>query len=255
VSVTLYAIPPSHPSNAAKAMLERKGMEHKVIELTPGLHAAAVRALGFRKGTVPALKLDGKRVQGSRQISRALESAYPEPRLFPADAQQRLAVEEAERWGEEEFQNTPRMLTRWLTVNRPELRVHMASESGMPAPSVLGRANAPIARYFARKVGADDTERVAAIVAGLPAQLDHIDALIADGAIGGTEPNAADFQIAATARALISFEDLAPLFEGRPTAALAARLLPDYPTHVPAGMVPAEWLAALGLRPGPSASP
>ena len=241
VSVTLYAIPPSHPSHAARLMLEHKGVEHKVVNLVPGMHAAGVRALGFRSGTVPALKVDGRRVQGSRRISQALEEAYPEPRLFPADAQG-AAVAEAERWGDEVFQQAPRFITRWLTVNRPEMRIHMATEAGLPAPALVGRTNAPIARYFARKVGADDTERVRAIAAALPAQLDHVDGLIADGVIGGQERNAADFQIGATARVLMTFEDLAPLFEGRPTATLATSLIPEYPTAVPAGFVPSEWI-------------
>ena len=242
VSVTLYAIPPSHPSHAARLMLEHKGVQHKVVNFVPGMHAAGVRALGFRSGTVPALKVDGRRVQGSRQISQALEEAYPEPRLFPADAAQGAAVAEAERWGDEVFQQTPRLITRWLTVNRPEMRVHMATEAGLPAPAMVSHANAPIARYFARKVGADDTERVRAIAAALPAQLDHVDGLIADGVIGGPERNAADFQIGATARVLMTFEDLAPLFVGRPTATLATGLIPEFPSSVPAGFVPAEWV-------------
>ena len=62
VSVTLYAIPPSHPSHAARLMLEHKGVQHKVVNFVPGMHAAGVRALGFRSGTVPALKVDGRRV-------------------------------------------------------------------------------------------------------------------------------------------------------------------------------------------------
>ena len=248
VSVTLYAISPSHPSHAARLMLERKGIEHKVVNLVPGTHAAAVRALGFRRGTVPALKLEGSRVQGSRQIARALDEAQAEPGLFPADPEARLAVEEAERWGDEVFQDTPRFLTRWLAMNRPEMRVHMATEAGVPAPRLLGPANAPVARYFARKIGADDRERVAGLVAGLPAQLDHVDRLIADGVIGGTEPNAADFQIAPTLRVLMSYEDLAPAFEGRAAAALADRLLPEYPTMVPAGFVPPEWLEGWTAR-------
>ena len=137
------------------------------------------------------------------------------------------------------------MLTRWLTINRPDLRVHMAAEAGVPAPRLAGPANAPVARYFARKIGADDTERVRATVVGIPEQLDHVDGLIADGIIGGPNPNAADFQIAPSLRVLMTYEDLAPAFEGRPSAALAQRLLPTYPTSVPAGFVPADWLAAI----------
>ena len=250
MSVTLYAIPPSHPAHAARLMLEHKGIAHRVVNLVPGTHAVAVRALGFPRGTVPALKLEGRRVQGSRQIAQALEEAQAEPALFPADAEGRFGVEEAERWGDEVFQDTPRMLTRWLAMNRPEMRVHMATEAGVPAPRVVGPANAPIARYFARKVGANDGERVGALVAGLPAQLDRVDRLIADGVIGASEPTAADFQIAPTVRVLMNYEDLAPAVEGRPAGALATRLLPEYPMMVPAGFVPAQWLAELGGSKG-----
>lgn len=66
-------------------MLEHKGIEHKAVNLVPGAHAAALRLIGFRGGTVPALKLDGRRVQGTRAIARALDEAQPEPSLFPAD--------------------------------------------------------------------------------------------------------------------------------------------------------------------------
>ena len=245
MSVTLYAIPPSHAAHSARLMLERKGIEHRVVNLVPGTHALAVRALGFPGSTVPALKLEGRRVQGSRQIARALDEARPDPALFPADREERFAVEEAERWGDEDFQDRPRMLTRWLAMHRPEMRVHMATEAGVPVPRVLGPANAPIARYFARKIGADDGERVGALVTAIPAQLDRVDRLIGDGIIGGPEPNAADFQIAPTLRVLMSYEDLAPAFKGRPAGELATRLLPTYPTMVPAGFVPPEWAARL----------
>src|SRR5262245_39867223 len=219
-------------------MLRHKGIDHKVVELPPGTHAAALRALGFRAGTVPAMKLDGERVQGTRQIARALDEAQPDPPLFPADPERLVAVEDAERWADENFQNVPRFVTRWLTVTRPDMRVHMATEAGRPAPPRLGKANAPVARHFARKVGADDADRVRATLLTLPEALDRVDGWITDGVIGGDEPNAADFQIAPTVRVLLSFEDLAPLLEGRPAAELATRLLPEYPTMVPRGMVP-----------------
>src|SRR5829696_318279 len=105
---TLYSLTLSHPSQAARLMLERKGIEHRVKDLFPGGHPAQLRAAGFRGGTVPALKIDGRRVQGSTQISRALEEVQAQPRLFPADPQHRSAVEQAEAWGEHELQPVPR---------------------------------------------------------------------------------------------------------------------------------------------------
>jgi glutathione S-transferase len=249
VSATLYGMAPSHPSHSARLMLERKGIDYKYVELVPGMHAAALWPLGFRGGTVPALKLDGKRVQGSRAIARALDEAQPEPGLFPTDPELRARVEEAEGWGDDILQLLPRRLTRHIALTRSDLRVHMAGEAGVPAPGLVGPANAPIAWYFARKVDATDPDRVREVVVTMPAILDQVDSLLADGTIGRDDPNAADFQIAPSVRALMTFEDLAPVFEGRRAAEFAARLLPDYPSTIPAGFVPAEWLRELETTP------
>lgn len=245
MGATLYGMAPSHPSHVARLMLERKGIEHRVVELPPGTHAAALRPLGFRRGTVPALKLDGHRVQGTLEISRALEEIQPEPPLFPADPRRRAAVTEAERWGDQVLQSVPRLLTRRTALRRPELRVHMAREARMPAPRLLGRLNAPVAWWFARKVGATDDARVRRALEELPAMLDRVEGLIAEGVLGSTEPNAADFQIAPSIRALLTFEDLAPLIGDREGSRYARSILPDYPTTVPAGLLPPDWLAPL----------
>jgi glutathione S-transferase len=66
--------------------------------------------------------------------------------------------------------------------------------------------------------------------------------LISEGVIGGDEPNAADLQIATSVRAILTVQDLKPLFEGRPAAELAMRYLPDLGNDFPAGMLPAEFL-------------
>jgi glutathione S-transferase len=238
--VKLYSLSLSHPSQAARLMLERKGIEHDVNDLLPGFHPLQLRLAGFRGGTVPALKIDGRRVQGSLEISRALDEVQPEPGLFPADPARRGAVEEAEAWGERELQPVPRRIFRWAVAHRPALRRWLAEDIGMPAPGMMATANIPVARYFAGKVDAND-QNVEADVARLPELLDHVDSLIAAGTIGGEVPNAADYQIATTVRTLIAFDDLRPLVEGRPAADLALRLLPGYPGPITLGLPP-EWL-------------
>jgi glutathione S-transferase len=85
-------------------------------------------------------------------------------------------------------------------------------------------------------------ERLASDLAGLPAKLDHVDELAASGVIGARQPNAADLQIAATLRVLLTVGDLRPLFDGRPAERLARRCFPEYPGEVPAGAYPAGWL-------------
>jgi glutathione S-transferase len=110
----------------------------------------------------------------------------------------------------------------------------------VPAPRLMAVVNAPVARALARKSGAY-ADRVRADVAALTAKLDHVDELIAAGAIGGEEPNAADYQIGTSVGALMAFEDLRPLIEPRPAADLARRLLPPFAGPVPS-ILPRDWV-------------
>jgi glutathione S-transferase len=248
VGITLYGTPPSPPSHTARLMLERKGIEHKTVWLLPGLWPALLRTRGFRGSTVPAMKIDGRKLQSSRAISRALEEAKPDPPLFPADPERRLEVEEAERWGDEVLQDIPRRIIRWLAVHRPETKVMIAKEVGMPLPRVAAFVNTPMARHLANKVDAND-EVVSETIARVPEVLDHVDELISRGVIGSEDPNAADFQIAASVRALLTVQDLRPITEGRPAAALALRFLSEFGNEFPPGLLPPDWLTvAEGAR-------
>jgi hypothetical protein len=76
---------------------------------------------------------------------------------------------------------------------------------------------------------------VRASVEGLPELLDRVDALIAEGTIGGAAPNAPDFQILSSVRVLLEFEDLAQLLEGRACAPAARLLFPDWAGPIPSG--------------------
>jgi len=239
--IKLYGTKPSPPSHSVRLMLEYKGLDYKPIWLPPGLHPVLLRTRGFRGATVPALKLDGRRLQRSRAIARALEELKPEPPLFPADPERRLAVEEAERWGDEVLQDVPRRIVRWLSVHRPETRVMIAKDIGAPLPRFAAWISAPSARYMANKVGTDAEVKNA--IGLVPEVLDHVDGLIDDGVIGGEQPNAADLQIAANVRALMTVRDLDPLTQGRPAADLAMRLIPEFGNDFPAGLLPAEWLS------------
>jgi len=241
VSARLYVLSLSHPSWAARLMLERKGIEHRVTTLVPGMHPPVLRAAGFARGTVPALKLDGRRIQGSLDIAHALEEYRPEPLLYPADRDRRHAVEQAERWGEAVLQPVPRRIIRRATVRSPAMRRFIAADSRIPFPGVVGPGLVPVAHVFARRVGASE-DRAWADVSELPTLLHRVDEIIAEGAIGGAEPNAADFQIGTTLRALLAFPELRPVIEGRPAEALARRILPGFPDF-PASFPP-EWLAA-----------
>jgi glutathione S-transferase len=242
--VRLYSFKISNPSTTAKLMLDRKGVEYKTVELLPGIHPLLLWASGFRRGTVPAMKLDGRKIEGSIEIGRELDRLVPEPSLFPSDPEARRAVEEAEAWGDSELQMVPRRIARWHFANDNGARARLAREMKIPLPGLVGSLNAPIARWQARRADADEAH-VREALTNLPATLDRVDGYIAAGVIGGEEPNAADFQIAPSVRILTAADDLAPLLAGRPCEAHAKRFVPKYPQSPP--MLPRELLALAGL--------
>src|SRR4051812_11910580 len=238
MGIKLYGTKPSPPTHSVRLMLEAKRLDYKPVWLLPGLHPALLRTRGFRGGTVPALKIDGRRVQRSLEIARALDQLQPEPPLLPADPEQRRQVEEAERWADEVLQDVPRRIVRWLSVHRPETRVMIAREIGVPLPRFAAWINAPTARYMANKVDSD--REINNAIGAVGEVLDHVDELIEQDVIGGEVPNAADFQIATSVRALLTVRDLDRATQGRPSAELAMRLVPRFGNDFPAGLLPAE---------------
>lgn len=239
VEVKLYWFGLSHPAAAARKMLEAKGVEFQSIEVLPGTQRVHLRLAGFREGTVPAVKLHGRRVQGSLAISRALDEAFPEPPLFPAEEPARSAVAEAERWGERELQPAPRILIRWGLVHDLRLRRWLAENGGLPVPALSARTSGPVARYYARAIGADEAA-VRRVLADLPGLLDRADELLAAGVLETSPPNAAALQVLSSVRALHSFTDLAELVGAHPVADAGAALFADFPGPVP-GFLPREW--------------
>jgi glutathione S-transferase len=244
----LYVLPASHPAFTARLMLEHKGISYKRTDLLPVVSKGVLRAVGFPGVTVPALKIDGRKVQGSREISRELDRLRPEPPLFPADAEKRAAVEEAERFGDEVLQPPLRQIL-WWTFKHDKGPMRSYSEGaklGVPI-SLAMKTAAPIIAISAR-VNESDDDTVRRSLAELPQMLQKVDDLIAAGVIGGDQPNAADFQIATTLRLAMTLDDLCRAIESRPAGQLAMRLVPDYPGHTPP-ILPPAWLEPLRGEP------
>jgi glutathione S-transferase len=244
----LYAIPASHPSIAAALMLEHKGVPYKRTDLLPVISKGVLRTVGFSGVTVPALKIGGDKIQGSRQIARELERLRPEPPLFPADPEQRAAVEEAERFGDEELQHPIRQLL-WWSIKREREPLRSYSEGArLGAPiGLLVKTAAPIVALSARFNEASD-ENARRDLELFPGLLDRVDAWIQSGVLNGERLNAADFQIAPSLGLAMTLDDLRPAIEDRPAGALARRVVPNYPGRMPP-VLPAEWLAPLRSEP------
>jgi glutathione S-transferase len=244
----LFVIPASHPSIAVELMLKHKGITYKRTDLLPVISKGVLRAAGFPGVTVPALKVDGAKVLGSRPIARELDRLAPEPPLLPADPAQRAAVEEAERFGDEELQHPVRQIL-WWGMKRDHSPLRSYSEGariGMPIGLAVKTA-APIVALSARFNEASD-ENARRALEKLPTLLDKVDALVESGVVNGERPNAADFQIAPSIGLAMTLDDLRPLIENRPAGDLARRFVPDYPGKMPP-VLPPEWLAPLRGEP------
>jgi glutathione S-transferase len=146
----LYVVHGSHPCAAVEKAMSIKGLSYDVTEWPPTLHAPMQLAL-FGARTVPALKLDGEKISGSRAIMRRLDRLRPDPPLYPADATARARVEEAELWGDEVFQPIARELIWAGFTHSPAAMVSYGEHSRLPLPAPAIRAMAPaVARVGAR---------------------------------------------------------------------------------------------------------
>ncbi len=238
----LYALPASHPCAAVAAALRLKQIEFERVELMP-LTQLIVGPLRYGGSTVPGMRIDGERIVGSRAIMRRLDQLVPDPPLLPPVGSPSYArVLDAERWGDELLQSVPRRVLDLSFVRQPAAMLSYAADAKLLLPLDLMRPAAPlVARLMAIQNGAREAA-VRADLAALPAQLQRIDDWIAAGLLGGELPNAADLQIGSSVRLLRTVADLRPTIDAYRAAELA-RHFPPTIGEVPAGTLPAAWIA------------
>ncbi|MEH3052551.1 MAG: glutathione S-transferase N-terminal domain-containing protein [Patulibacter minatonensis] len=241
-SLVLHVLPPSHPCLTARAALRFKRLDYERVDLPLGQHVDEMAAIyGAGHTTVPGLLVNGEPVHGSRAILARLEELQPEPSLFPAAIADQ--VREAERWGDEVFQDLGRRLPWGALHFRPEALGVLAGASEPLDPAGTDSAIRMIRGTW--KYHRLDAVVLAADLQALPGFLEHIDALVGAGVLGGAQPNAADLQIGATLRVLLSVEDLHPLLLDRPAITLAERFFPRGAIGgIPAGAYPSGWVPA-----------
>jgi glutathione S-transferase len=144
---TLWQIDISHYSEKARWALEYKGVDHVRRSPLPGTHIPI--ALVLTRGaqpTVPILQLEGRAIGDSTEIIAALESNFPDPPLYPIDAEERARAVELEEWFDENLGPHTRLLPFYELIQEPELFAEVASES---VPGPLGKAK-PVVGAYAR---------------------------------------------------------------------------------------------------------
>jgi glutathione S-transferase len=225
----LYVLPGSHPSAAVAAALELKRLPYRRIDLLP-LTPLLVGPFLYGGTTVPGARIGSERVVGSRAIMRRLDQLAPEPPLLPPPGDELYArVLEAERWGDEVFQSVPRRILDVGFLRNPAVMESYAGDARLPLPRAALRNGA-------------SEETASADVAALPAQLERIDGWIAEGVLGGEQPNAADLQIGSSIRLLATIADVRPLLDAHRARELV-RHFPPAAGEIPAGTLPAQWTA------------
>ncbi len=224
--LVLHVVPPSHPCMTATVALRLKGLEYERVEFVPGEHVEQMRAIyGEGNHTVPGLLVDGEPVHGSRAILARLEQLAPDPPLYPS-----ADVREAERWGDQELQDLGRRLPWGALHFRPEAMGTFGGAGPLDGPGT------DFAIRFVRstwKYHGISAARLQEDLAGLSAKLAHVEELAAAGVIGGEQPNAADLQIGATLRVLLTLGDLRPLLSAGVGERIAMRNFPDTPETCP----------------------
>lgn len=241
MGATLYGITLSHPVVATRLALEHKGAEHRLVNLPAGMHPPLIKALGFDSATVPALRIDDARVQGSTEITDYLEANHRGPSLYEASGRHSVErIRKEELWAERVLQPLPRRIFRWAATENYEVRRWMARVDRLPLTGAVATVSKPVAYLLGRQVGVSD-ERIEADLRALPAVLERVEELLDEGVIGTDQRNAADYQIAASVRSLHSFSDLRELVGRSPAAEHARAIVPEPPGPVPPALR-SDWI-------------
>jgi len=174
--------------------LRYKGLDYSTVDYN-GLLGGKVMRLS-KVGKVPVLEVDCERIQDSTRIVRWLDEQYPEPPLYPADAQQRALVDLWEDWSDE--------LLYWYEVhfraNDPKALKEAVRLSCVGRPAVEGVAAGPTlkltmnAQLKAQGLGRMSKEDIHSSFLGL---LDRVEtALQPTGWLVGDSMTVADIAVA-----------------------------------------------------------
>jgi glutathione S-transferase len=179
----LWQIDISHYSEKIRWALEYKGIDHARRTPLPGMHIPI--ALALTRGaqpTFPVVQLDGRTIGDSTAIIAELEARYPEPPLYPADAEERARALELEDYFDEQLGPHARLLPFYELIQEPELFAEVAAEA---VPGPLGKAK-PVVGAYARaytslRWGANSSEDAERARAGIVAAMDRLDAELERG--------------------------------------------------------------------------
>jgi glutathione S-transferase len=171
----LWHIPVSHYNEKVRWALAWKGVEHERRAPVPGAHMVVAATLTHgRCRTFPVLQIGGRAIGDSTAIIAELEARYPEPPLYPAEADERRRALELEDWFDEQLGSYIRLLVWHEALDDPEA-FRRFSEPIVPRP--LRRFATPISSLFLNlRFGIKDAQAAEDARARVLAALDRLDA-------------------------------------------------------------------------------
>lgn len=191
MTIVLHRFPLSHFSEKARAALDFKGLDYRIVEHRPGPEQIAIYRLSGQR-RLPVIEHDGTVVADSTEIALYLERTFPDrPRLLPEDPSARLEVLALEAQLDDSLGKCAPLV--WMRhALRDERYIDALGAAMTPLVSVGLRALAAVVPLAEARLGPvqrrlDDAEStVRATLADLCARLETSRYLVGD------EPSLAD---------------------------------------------------------------
>jgi glutathione S-transferase len=180
---TLWQLDVSHYSEKVRWALDYKGIDHVRRTPLPGTHIPIALVLTHgAQLTLPVMQIDGRKIGDSTAIIAALEARFPEPPLYPADAEELARALELEEWFDENLGPSTRLLAFHELIQEPELFAEVASKT---VPGPLGKAK-PVVGAYARtftsiRFGANSSEGAERAREEIVAAMEKLDAELERG--------------------------------------------------------------------------
>jgi glutathione S-transferase len=148
----LWQLQISHYNEKVRWVLDHKRIPHVRRSLLPGVHAEKAKQLtGGECETTPVMTIDGESIGDSTRIIAELERRWPQPPLYPEDAEERRRALELEEFFDEELGPHIRRAVYHELLAYPEQVIPLFTNGQRLPARLLIRASFPLLKVGMRK--------------------------------------------------------------------------------------------------------